>query len=147
MDERGTEPESVGLRFLSSAYWLRRTVDQHMIAAGLSLARAKVLQVLDRCGPLRQAALAAELGFAARSITQTVESMEGDGLVARCLDPDDGRAKLVTLTGKGAAALAEGVAAGEHKLRQIFDSLDRDQLAGLDALLDVIETSTASVTR
>jgi DNA-binding MarR family transcriptional regulator len=140
-------PVIVGLRYLSLAHQVRKVVDDHMLAGGASLARTKILQVLVRLGPLRQAALAAELGFAARSVTQAVEGLERDGLVERGPHPDDNRAKLVTLTPAGAAALAAGTAAGEQVLQQIFGSLDHERLADLDSLLDAVETGIANATQ
>ncbi|MEV7345785.1 MarR family winged helix-turn-helix transcriptional regulator [Streptomyces sp. NPDC093544] len=134
-------PTDVGLRYLSLGYRLRRVVDDGMSAGGLSLARTKVLQVLDRRGSVRQAVLAEELGHAPRSVTQSVEALEREGLVERTPDPDDGRSKLVTLTPAGAKALAAGTAAGEHVLREIFGAMGDDRLADLDGLLDAIEAA------
>jgi DNA-binding MarR family transcriptional regulator len=134
-----SEPERVGLRYLTLAYQVRKVVDKHMVTSGLSLARWKVLEILDGKGSIRQKALAQELGFAERSVTQAVESLASDGLVERMPDPADGRAKLVTLTDEGAAALAAGTKAGAQVLQRIFGNLDRKQLASLDELLNVID--------
>jgi DNA-binding MarR family transcriptional regulator len=134
-----TEPERLGLRYLTLAFRVRKVVDKHMITSGLSLARWKVLETLDAKGSIRQKALAQELGFAERSISQAVESLASDGLVERMPDPADGRAKLVTLTDEGAAALAAGTKAGAQVLQRIFGALDRKQLASLDKLLNVID--------
>jgi DNA-binding MarR family transcriptional regulator len=138
----GSAPERVGLRYLALAYRVRRVLDDGMVASGLSLARTKLLQVLDQQGSLRQMSLAQELGLAQRSVTQAVESLERDGLLERTSDPADGRAKLVTLTPEGAAAVAVSARAGEQLLRRIFGALDRTQLANLDELLTAIEVST-----
>jgi DNA-binding MarR family transcriptional regulator len=135
----GSESQRVGLRYLSVAYRVRRVLDEHMISSGLSLARAKVLQVLDENGSLRQTSLAEELGFAQRTVTQAVEALARDGLVKRTSDPVDGRAKLVTLTDEGAAALAASTDAGDKVLQGIFGTLDRKQLASLDDMLKAIE--------
>ncbi|MEV4014575.1 MarR family transcriptional regulator [Nonomuraea angiospora] len=134
-----SEAEQVGLRFLTSAFRLRRVVDRHMMASGLSLARAKALQVLDQQGPLRQASLAAELDMAARSVTQAVEALERDGLVERTADPTDRRAKVVVITEDGAAALAAGLSAGERVLQGVFDALGPEQLETLNGLLATID--------
>ena len=146
MDER-LKPADLGLRFLSLAHQVRKVVDDRMVAGGLSLARTKVLQVLDRRGALRQSTLAAELGFAARSVTQAVEGLERDGLVQRRPHPDDQRAKLVALTTAGSAALAAGTAAGEHVLQQIFGSLDQKRLANLETLLGAVESGIANAAK
>jgi DNA-binding MarR family transcriptional regulator len=134
-----SEPQRVGLRYLALAYRVRRALDEHMIASGLSLARSKVLGVLDQKGSLRQTSLAQELGLAQRSVTQAVESLARDGLVERMPDPVDGRAKLVALTDEGAAALAASTGTGNQVLHRIFGTLDREQLASLDELLRIID--------
>ena len=99
----------------------------------------------QRPGQLPQlfTALAQKLGFAERSVTQAVESLASDGLVERTPDPADGRAKLVTLTDEGTAALAAGTKAGAQVLQRIFGTLDRKQLASLDALLNVIDDAAS----
>jgi len=137
-----SEATRVGLRYLYLAYRLRKVLDERMTTGGLSLARTKMLQVLERKGTLRQTALADELGFAQRSVTQAVEALARDGLVERKPDPADGRAKLVTLTHDGAAALEAGTHAGEQVLQRIFGTLDEKQLTSLDELLEVIDIAT-----
>ncbi|MFB7274762.1 MarR family winged helix-turn-helix transcriptional regulator [Streptomyces sp. NPDC056244] len=142
----GSGPEQIGLRYLSLANQVRRIVDEHMSGAGPSLARTKVLMVLGGHGALRQAALAAELGYAPRSVTQAVDALERDGLVERTSDPGDRRCKVVVLTPEGRAALAAGTAAGENILRQVFGALGPGQRADLDALLDAIEAAATAAT-
>jgi DNA-binding MarR family transcriptional regulator len=85
------------------------------------------------------------VGFAPRSVTHAVESLASDGLVERMPDPADGRAKLVTLTDEGAAALAADPKAGDHMLRRIFGTLDRKQLARLDEILGVVDSATGEL--
>ncbi|MFD6444471.1 MarR family winged helix-turn-helix transcriptional regulator [Promicromonospora sp. NPDC060204] len=133
----------IGLRYLTTSARLRRTVDEHLAGSGVSLAQTKILQVLARSGPMRQARLAVELGYAARSITQAVEAMERDGLVRRAADPTDLRAKVVTTTEEGARALAVGEAAGDEILRRIFGDLGPDRLAALGEVLAVLDDATA----
>jgi len=139
------EPELVGLHYLTVAYRVRKALDGHMAASGLSLARTKLLEILADRGALRQSALAGELGLAQRSVTQAVEGLARDGLVERTPDPDDGRAKLVAMTAAGATALAAGTGAGEHLLQQVFGALSPQQLADLDALLEVIDRAAAPI--
>ncbi len=136
--------EEIGLRFLTTSARLRRAVDEHMAGSGVSLARTKVLQVLVRLGPVKQTRLAAELGMAARSITQAVEAMERDGLVRRSAETGDKRAKVVTVTEEGTRALVAGEAAGNEVLRRIFHRLDAEQLEKLDEVLGVVEAATRS---
>jgi DNA-binding MarR family transcriptional regulator len=116
-------------------------VDDSMTTGGLSLARTKVLQVLDRRGTVRQSVLAQELGQAPRSVTQSVEALEREGLVERTADPHDGRSKLVRLTPEGTKALIAGTAAGEQVLREVFGAMGPDQLGNLDQLLDALRAA------
>jgi DNA-binding MarR family transcriptional regulator len=135
----------LGLRYLSVAYFVRKAVDDQMIASGLSLSRAKVLQVLEREGPLRQASLAKTLRLAPRSITQSIEGLERSGLVERRPDPDDQRCKIVLLTPKGRATLTTGMEAGQVVLRSIFGALGPDGQADLDILLNDIEAAQTEI--
>ena len=139
-----SRPEQVGLRYLSVAYRVRKVLNEQMTISGLSLARTKVLQVLERNTSIRQTLLAQELGFAQRSVTQAVEGLERDGLVERESDPTDGRAKLVTLTAEGAAALAASTDAGDQELQRIFGTLGQKQLAQLDKLLTAIDAAAGA---
>ncbi|MGW2180643.1 MarR family winged helix-turn-helix transcriptional regulator [Streptomyces sp. NPDC001732] len=137
-------PERVGLSFLTLAYDLREQVDQHMVAtAGLSLSRTKVLRALAGRGTLHQAELATALGQAPRSVTQSVEGLERLGLVSRTDDPEDRRRKTVSLTNTGRTTLAAAEEAGTRVLRQIFGSLTPQQLADLEALLTLVDTTLA----
>ncbi|MCD9586386.1 MULTISPECIES: MarR family winged helix-turn-helix transcriptional regulator [Streptomyces] len=132
----GGGPEQVGLSFLTAAYGVREEVDRSMLsAAGLSLSRTKVLQVLAARGALHQAQLADALGQAPRSVTQMVAGLERIGLVARAEDADDRRRKTVSLTDQGRTTLAAAEQAGTHTLRRLFGSLDSQQLTSLRALL------------
>ena len=138
------DPADVGLRYLSVGYHLRKVVDARMAASGLSLARTKVLEVLAHRSPLPQSALAEALGQAPRSVTQSVEALERDGLVERTTAPDDRRSKLVALTPAGAEAVAASTAAGQEVLHDIFGSMGVKELNALDQFLDAIVTATAT---
>ncbi|MEZ0069827.1 DNA-binding MarR family transcriptional regulator [Streptacidiphilus sp. MAP12-20] len=127
------------MHYLAVGHALRKVVDDTMTAGGLSLARSKVLEVLSRRSPMQQSALADALGHAPRSVTQSVEALEREGLVERTPSAEDRRSKLVTLTTEGAAALAAGTSAGEDVVRDIFGGLEERELALLDKVLDAID--------
>ncbi|MET8292240.1 MarR family winged helix-turn-helix transcriptional regulator [Streptomyces sp. NPDC005132] len=139
MSDPRRAPEVVGLRYLSLAYRLGQTVDGAMARDGLSLARTRVLEVLNLRGAVRQSVLAQALGQAPRSVTQSVEALEHRGLVARTPDPDDGRCKLVRLTAQGSTALLVGVAARERALRAHLGTLKGRELSDLNRLLDRLQ--------
>ncbi|MET9557837.1 MarR family winged helix-turn-helix transcriptional regulator [Streptomyces sp. NPDC006645] len=137
-----TGPEQVGLTFLTIAYGLRGAVDRHMQSTvGLSLSRTKVLQALATHGTLHQAQLADALGQAPRSVTQIVEGLERLGLVSRTDDTDDRRRKTVSLTAAGSTTLTAAEEAGTHVLRELFGSLDPQQLKSLKSSLARLDTA------
>jgi DNA-binding MarR family transcriptional regulator len=69
------------------------------------LSHGVVLGRIDREGPQSVSDLAARERVRPQSMAQTVGDLEGDGLVARNPDPEDGRRSLVTLTATGQKAL------------------------------------------
>jgi DNA-binding MarR family transcriptional regulator len=72
-----------------------------------SLSQAAVLGRLDREGAGTTSRLAAAERVTPQSMARTVAELEAAGLVARRPDPGDRRQRLVELTARGRAALAE----------------------------------------
>ena len=129
-----------GQAFLELHHQLHRVVDREMSAAGLSLARAKVLMRLDAHGPMNQATLAGLLGFAPRSVTETVDGLERDALVTRTEDPNDRRARIVGLTPAGRDALEVALTARSKAMDEIFGGLTPAERAQLVSLLTTVRT-------
>ncbi len=134
----------VGQAYLELHHRLHRLVDQKMTAAGLSLARAKVLMRLSEGGPMNQATLAGLLGFAPRSVTDIVDVLERDGMVTRTEDRTDRRARIVALTPAGQDAVAAAQVTRCKAMDEIFGSLSGRERATLAALLNTIRTNLPS---
>lgn len=134
----------VGQTYFELHHQLHRTVDQAMTAAGLSLARAKVLMRLSERGPMNQATLAGLLGHAPRSVTDTVDALERDGLVNRTDDEHDRRARIVALTPAGSDAFATAQVVRRQAMDEIFGSLSGRERATLLALLTTIGRTLTS---
>jgi DNA-binding MarR family transcriptional regulator len=83
---------------------LGRTVAESALVSGLSLAQFALLNHLVRLGgdwsPVR---LARAFQVTKQTMTSTLARLERQGYVRVRPDPDDGRAKLVSLTPEGAA--------------------------------------------
>lgn len=137
-------PLEVGQAFFELHHHLHRLVDHEMCSAGLSLARAKVLMRLGDGGPMNQATLAGLLGYAPRSVTETVDALERDGMVERCDDPSDRRARIVALTPAGHDALAAARITRRKAMDQTFGQLSPDERRTLAALLATIRTNLPS---
>ncbi|MZD06565.1 MarR family transcriptional regulator [Streptomyces sp. SID5785] len=67
----------------------------------LTLPQLRTLVVLDRCGPVKLAALAATLGVNASTALRMVDKLEAGGLVDRKTNPDNRREVVLRLTAPG----------------------------------------------
>jgi DNA-binding MarR family transcriptional regulator len=136
-------PEQLGELYLQVHHRMRRAFDGGMSACGLSLARTKVLSQLKYGGPARPSVLATEFGFAPRTVTELVDTLERDGLATRQADPTDRRALLVALTSEGEAALTVARTARARLMKQVFGALDADDRATMARLLQTIDDAMA----
>lgn len=103
---------------------------------GLTPSRAHALWVLGESGPLTHRQLADALGIVPRSVTDLVDALEGDGLVARSSHPADRRALLVSLTAAG-DALAQQLQRGHAQFAgALFSDLSDRDVATFTRLLN-----------
>ncbi len=130
----------VGQLFFELYHRIHRLVDEVMTEAGLSLSRTKVLGVLAEHGPMKQATVATYLGFAPRSVTDTLDALEREGLAARRSCPNDRRAWLVEITPTGRAALTQAVGVKRTAMEQIFGGLEDGEREQFAATLAAIRT-------
>jgi DNA-binding MarR family transcriptional regulator len=131
--------------YVAHHHRLKRIVDEAMQGAGLSMARAKLLDRLIAQGPTRQQALAECFGFAPRSITDMVDGLERDGLAERLDDPGDRRAKLVRITAAGELAVNAALRVRDELIQHIFGVLSPADRVELARLLTVLDESLATV--
>jgi DNA-binding MarR family transcriptional regulator len=134
-------PVEVGQTYLQLHHQVHRLVDQAMCGAGLSLARAKVLMRLNEHGPMNQAKLAGLLKHAPRSVTDTIDALERDGLVKRSEDENDRRARILELTPSGREAFETSQTVWNKAMDEIFGSLTAGERVQLAALLNTIGTN------
>ncbi|WP_062202768.1 MarR family winged helix-turn-helix transcriptional regulator [Demequina salsinemoris] len=64
-----------------------------------------LLALLARDGDHRVGEIAVQLRLAQPAVTQAVHALEGEGLVVRSPDPEDGRATRISLTPAGRASV------------------------------------------
>jgi DNA-binding MarR family transcriptional regulator len=101
---------------------IRRLRSQHCF----SISQASVLGRLDREGPGSVSDLATAEKVRPQSMAQTVADLEGDGLVERRPDPDDGRRSLVLFTDLGRETLVADRARREGWLAREIERLPAD---------------------
>jgi DNA-binding MarR family transcriptional regulator len=83
-----------------------RVEDRLMREKGVSLAQSRLLEVIQQTARARWSDIATALGYSPRTITEALDALERDGLITRAPDPADRRAKILTVTKKGARDLA-----------------------------------------
>lgn len=124
---------------LHTAYAAHAEVEAKLGTVGLSLAKLSALQAIADAGgsvPLGQ--LADKLSCVKSNITQLVDRLEADGLVAREADPKDRRTRLAVLTAAGRKACTDGSRLQEESERALLASLTRDEARQLGRLLEKV---------
>jgi MarR family transcriptional regulator for hemolysin len=108
---RPLEPDSIGFLVADISRLMRAELYRRTDEAGLGLTggEARTLVHASCSGPVRQNVLAERMAVEAMTLSVYVDRLEGLGLVARCPDPADRRAKLVSVT-PAADAILERIA-------------------------------------
>lgn len=99
--------------------------------AQLSASAAFVLNRVRREGPIRLTSLAAKEGVSQPSMTQLIQRLERQDLVARLADPDDGRATLIGITAEGQALLEERTRIRRERLAALLATLSAEDECSL----------------
>ena len=114
-------------------------IEDKLDTVGLSVTRLAALNALREAGdsmPLGQ--LAERLACVKSNITQLVDRLEADGLVARQSDPNDRRTKLAVLTDAGKRAWKEGRGIQEQAEHELFGGLNEDEAHQLVSLIEKV---------
>ena len=128
---------------LHAAHAVEDEVETNLNEMGLSTAKLAALNALAEAGdalPLSQ--LAGKLSCVKSNITQLVDRLEADGLVARRLDPGDRRTKLAALTTAGRKAAKDGMRVMDATERDVLNRLTHDEAHQLHALLGKMGNGT-----
>ena len=126
-------------RLMRAAHRLRRASAHSLAPLGLTPAQERMLRAVSRGGdPWRMGELADKMGIVPRSATSVVDALEGAGLVARAIDPENRRSILVTLTERGRDVLADMALARTEAGETLFAELEEDEREQLARLLDKV---------
>lgn len=140
MNDRARAARSVDLiALLHTAHAAQAEVESKLGALGLSLPRLLALKALAEAGgslPLGQ--LADRLACVKSNITQLVDRLEADGLVAREGAARDRRTRLAVLTAAGRKAATAGARQQEETERDLLKGLTDDEAHQLAALLEKV---------
>jgi DNA-binding MarR family transcriptional regulator len=121
---------------LHVAHAAESDVESKLGAIGLSLTKLMALKALDEAGePVPLGQLAERLSCVKSNITQLVDRLETDGLVARKPDSRDRRTTLAALTTAGRRACQQAIRIQQDTERELSSGLSRDEAQHLGALL------------
>jgi DNA-binding MarR family transcriptional regulator len=127
---------------------MRIALDEAAQAHGLSGARDWIVLSALSTGPRQtQLALAQSLGLDKTTMTSLLDRMEARGLVTRCTDSNDRRARIPELTEDGRRVQAEVISARdrvEADLLARFTPQEQHQLRDLLSRLANADTATGS---
>jgi DNA-binding MarR family transcriptional regulator len=129
------DPDALAHDFGRLFLRLHRLLDRRMARSGASLARTKLLMLLEREGPARGTDIAELFGLAPRTVTESLDALERDGLVRREADPKDRRVKRISITDEGRRAIAATEPLRLKLVDRIFGPLTPDERAQLSAIL------------
>ena len=131
------------LAILHAAHAAEAEVESRLNAVGLSLAKLMALRALADAGePVPLGQLADRLSCVKSNITQLIDRLEADGLVARKSAPADRRTKLAALTAAGQRACDEGVRVQKDAEREMLRRLSASEVQQLGALLAKVGTAS-----
>ncbi|HNN92613.1 MAG TPA: MarR family transcriptional regulator [Pseudomonadota bacterium] len=102
---------------------LLRRFDERLRTLRFSMAYLRVATVLEEQGPLQQAALLPHVVIEQATLAALLTRMERDRFLVRRPDPEDARARLVSLTARGRSTL--------HKVQRILPTLADEALHGV----------------
>jgi len=110
--------------------------EKHLGPSGINARELGVLQFLDGREPESQQQAAARLGIDRTTMVGLLDSLEGNGLVARRPDAEDRRRNVVVLTDAGLEKLREATLASDAAEQELLAPLDELEAAQLRTLLE-----------
>ncbi|KXV35951.1 MarR family winged helix-turn-helix transcriptional regulator [Gluconobacter thailandicus] len=85
----------------------QRLLETYCAEQGISFTRIRLMIFIETRGWTRSVDVIEALSLAPRTVTEAIDALEKDGLACRSPDPEDRRAKRVSLTPKGEKILSE----------------------------------------
>lgn len=126
--------------------WLRmmRLLDRRMASEGASLARTRILLMIDKREQVKASDISEFFGLAPRTVTDALDGMERQGLLRREPDPADRRVRRLVLTPQGKEALAATEPTRLALVGAIMGALSADEAEEFSRLLGKLEAAVAA---
>jgi DNA-binding MarR family transcriptional regulator len=123
-------------RVRKAARRVSQIYDQHIEPYGLTVTQFGILAQLRSLDGVSIGQLAERMVMDPTSLTRGLKPLERRGLVAQAPDPNDRRARCLTLTEEGRQALRTARPGWERAQRQVAEALGPAHLADLNDALD-----------
>ncbi|MBL8055458.1 MAG: MarR family transcriptional regulator [Anaerolineales bacterium] len=117
--------------------WVR-----YVRGTGLSMPQFSTLMRLYYRGQCGLSEITAELDVTAAAASQMVDRLVRDGYLARAEDPNDRRAKQITLTDHGRQLVADGIAVRNRWTESLAEHLDPAERAAVGQALRHLTEAT-----
>ena len=119
--------------------------DRRMREKGVSLAQSRLLEVIQQTPRARWSDIETALGYSPRTITEAIDALVRDDLVTRTPDPTDRRARILTITRKGARQLSAAQKARDRVRAVMFGVLDGREREQLFEMLERMRKAAQSL--
>jgi MarR family 2-MHQ and catechol resistance regulon transcriptional repressor len=133
---------SLWLALLRTTEAMERVARASMQEAGLGFSDFVLLETLLHLGELTPGAIGGKVGLTSGSITAALDRLETRGLIARKVNPDDQRSRVVCLTQAGRAVIAPAYQAHAADIERLMSSaLSTEQRGELFVLLQAVRSA------
>jgi MarR family transcriptional regulator for hemolysin len=124
----------------------RRAVDGRLHVYGLTEATwLPLLRIARSESPMRQNELAASLSLDGSSVVRLLDALESSGLVERCEDQADRRAKSLMLTARGRRTVDQVERVSQDIRDLVLGEVSDEDLARSLRLLEIVRDRLASL--
>ncbi|MEX0649088.1 MAG: MarR family transcriptional regulator [Balneolaceae bacterium] len=122
------------IKLMRATESLNNRLNKHLSDAGLTVSQFGTLETLLHLGPLNQRAIGEKLLKSGGNVTMVVDNLERCGYVKREKDPNDRRAVLIHLTGKGETFIKDFFPKHLEKIKAEFSVLSESEKKELSEL-------------
>ena len=124
----------------------RRAVDGRLQVYGLTEATwLPLLRIARSETPMRQNELAASLSLDGSSVVRLLDALENSGLIERCEDPADRRAKSLALTVRGRRTVDQVERVSGEVRDAVFGKVSDEDLSRMLRLLETVRDRLLSL--
>lgn len=107
-------------------------------STGLSMPQFSILMQLHHKGPCGMSGISEGYDITPAATSQLVDKLVQSGLIQRVEDPNDRRAKLLSLTDKGRELILNGIKERYRWVNEMADKLTAGERAQISEALDIM---------